>query len=118
MEVINKAVSAGLNTVKEAAAKATEQAATEATANANRHEEASKAAAVFTQETPAGGEQATSSQPAGRASGARSFRIVLLADAMAKPISDRDEEELLISAKAGKVRKIEQGVADVDLPNV
>ena len=111
-------MSAGLNTAKEAAAKATEQAATEATAKAKLHEEASKASAVFKKETPAGGDQATASQPSGRASGARSFRTVLLADAMAKPISDRGEEELLISAKAGKVRKTEQGAADADLSNV
>ena len=121
MEAINKAVSAGLNTAKEAAAKATEQATTEANAKAKQHEEASHAAAVFKKDTPAGGEQSASVQAAGsraRGSGARSFRNVLLVDAMAKPIVDRDEDELLVSAKAGKVRRTERDAADLDLANV
>ena len=48
MEVINKAVSAGLNTAKEAAAKATEQATTEANAKAEQHEAKTRANAEAT----------------------------------------------------------------------
>jgi hypothetical protein len=121
MEAINKAVSAGLNTAKEAAAKATEQATTEANAKAKQHEEASQAAAVFKKDAPAAGEQSAVVQATGsraRGSGPRSFRNVLLADATAIPIRDRDEDELLVTAKAGKARKAELAAMDLSLANV
>ncbi len=60
--------------------------------------------------------QATGSRA--RGSGPRSFRNVLLADASAIPIRDRDEDELLVTAKAGKARKTERAADDLALANV
>ena len=53
-----------------------------------------------------------------RAASSRTFREVVMEDALKKPIQERDEDELLATAKAGKVRKTANSVEELALANV
>ena len=118
LEAIDKTVQKGLETAKEKVAKEAEAAASEAENKAKAADTARKAAdAVKTTDTPEQS-QPGSSIAAGSRPARRSRKEVVLDDALAKPIHERDEDEVLATARAGKQAKTDQGASDMDLANV
>ena len=116
LEAIDQTVQKGLETAKEAAAKEAETAATEAENKAKAADTARKAAeaakpAEASEPSQSGQIPASGSRPARR-------KTVVLDAAMAKPIHDRDEDEVLATARAGKLAKTTDGAADLELANV
>ena len=115
LAAINATVAAGLDTAKEKAANDAEAAAAEARNKEKVAADAKKAAdTVVRPKTAEGGSSASSSEKADEPTA--------LQAALAKPIGERNGEELVLTGraagKASKVRKTETAAADLDLANV
>ena len=101
LEAIGKQITEGLDGAKEAAAKEAEKAATEASEKAKVAQETCKAAEVGKASVAPRPQQPRKPHPAS------ALRDVVMEEALKKPIHDRDEDELLATAKGGKLRKTE-----------
>ena len=112
---ISTAVRGGLDTAKEKAAKDATAAADDAEEKAKKSADAIKAANIVkppTQRRSPTVPGSTSSESSGDQQ-----RSALRA-ALAKPIHERNGEELVLTGRAGKVRKTETAADDMDLSNV
>ena len=125
LEEINQKVVKGLDEARDATAKEAEAAANAAAEKAKSAETARNAAEAAKQpsyaETTKPGIAATSSAStatSGPKTARRARTDVVLETAMAKPIHERDEEETLATARAGKLPKTEQAADDMAIANV
>ena len=117
---INATVATGLGEAKEKAAKDAKTAAAEAREKEKVAADASKAADVIIRpKTSEGGSASSASVPSVQE---KADEITALKAALAKPIGERNGEELVLAGraagKASKVRKIDTAAADLDLANV
>ena len=117
---INATVATGLDEAKEKAAKDAKTAAAEAREKEKVAADASKAADVIIRpKTSEGGSASSASVPSVQK---KADEISALKAALAKPIGERNGEELVLTGraagKASKVRKTETAAADLDLANV
>ena len=115
---ISTTVKSGVDTAKEKAAKDAAAAAVEAEEKAKVSADASKAADVV---MPTAHRRAPASPPAGGAASSGSSsdqQQSALRAALAKPISERNGEELVLTGRAGKVQKTDTAAEDMELSNV
>ena len=111
LAAITATVKSGLDAAKERAAKEAETAAADAKNKDNIYANAVKAAdLVKPKGAEAGGSTSSSSTGGGKQTP--------LEAAMAKPIAERNGEELVLAGRAGEQRKTETAAADLDLANV
>ena len=118
LATINKQISVGLDAAKDVAGKEAEQAATEAAEKAKVAQETIKAAEAGKQSATPLPAQSSGGAASTRTPSSRTFRDVVMEDALKKPIQDRDEDELLATGKGGKVRKTENAAEEAALANV
>jgi hypothetical protein len=107
---INATVATGLEGAKEKAAKDAEAAAAEARNKEKVAADARKAADIV---KPKAAENSSSAS-----SPAKAGEQTALQAALAKPIAERNGEELVLTGRSGKVRKTEAAAADLDLANI
>ena len=112
---ISTEVRGGLDVAKDQAAKDATAAAEEAEEKAKKSADASKAANVV--RTPA--QRRSPTVPGSSSSGGSSDQQrSALRSALAKPIHERNGEELVLTGRAGKFRKTDEAADDMDLSNV